>query len=120
VRPTGCTFYAGRGPCVPAASGVLVPVTDTVYSGYRTNRASILDADRPAVSFTKLEPEPGKWPTFCELSGRYWRLIWPPYRPQALHSNWCLKIVPFSVHRSGQINRQFTGRGCRPASATPG
>ncbi len=61
-----------------------------------------------SAGFTKLEPEPGKWPSFCKLSGRCWRLIWPPYRPQALHSNWCLKIVPFSVPRSGQINRQFT------------
>ncbi len=50
----------------------------------------------------------GKWPSFCKLSGRYWRLIWPPYRPHALHSNWCLKTRPFSVQRNGQINRQFT------------
>ncbi len=52
----------------------------------------------------------GKWPSFCKLSGRYWRLIWPPYRPHALYSNWCLKTAPFSVQRSDQINRQFTNQ----------
>jgi len=57
----------------------------------------------------------GKWPSFCKLSGRYWRLIWPPYRPHALHSNWCLKTRPFSVQRSGQINRQFTAHHHRAA-----
>ncbi len=46
----------------------------------------------------------GKWHFLCKLPARFWRRIWPDHRPQALHSNWCPEIVPFSVQRTCQIN----------------
>jgi len=53
----------------------------------------------------------GKWHVLGELFGRFWRLIWPSCRPHAPYSNSCSQTVPFSVQRTGQINRQFTRVG---------
>jgi len=76
VRPTGCTFYARRGPR-PAASGVPVPGTDSVYSVYRTNRASILDAIDQQSASRNLSQNPVSGLVFAsylavigDLSGR--------------------------------------------------
>jgi hypothetical protein len=109
VRPSGCVFSARRGRGVGRAG----PGHRHRLSGLPHEPGVDPRCDRPTVSFTKLEPEPGKWHSVCTLFGPS-RARGGPAKPRRRR---CRGTGPDSAPVADGVRGR---RRCRVGPASPG
>ena len=109
VRPSGCVFSARRGRGVGRAG----PGHRHRLSGLPHEPGVDPRRDRPTVSFTKLEPEPGKWHSVCTLFGPS-RARGGPAKPRRRR---CRGTGPDSAPVADGVRGR---RRCRVGPASPG